>query len=101
MAASALLVSTVERGSRLSAVEMGHMPSFPARIHILLARDSPSAVVIRRGPSKSVCTMLWNRRTDKFTLVQWMRGRVYERRADLSPDGLYFILRNGWSTGGP
>ena len=25
-------------------------------------------VVIRRGPAKQACTILWNRRTDEFTL---------------------------------
>lgn len=54
--------------------------TFPARIHILLARDEPIAVVIRRGPSKQVCTLLWNRRDDTFTLDQWLKGRIYEHR---------------------
>ena len=44
---------------------------FPARLHILLARHSPLAVVIRRGPSKQVCTLLWNRENDTFELGQW------------------------------
>ena len=67
------------------------MPSFPARIHAILARNSERAVVIRRGPSKSVCTFIWNRKTDTFSLGQWMKGRIYERRSDISPDGRYFI----------
>jgi hypothetical protein len=67
------------------------MKKFPARIHVLLAREARVGLVIRRGPSKSVATYLWDRRTDQFTLGQWMRGRIYERRCDLSPDGKYFI----------
>ena len=79
--------------------------TFPARIHILLARDEPTAIVIRRGPSKQVCTLLWSRRDDTFTLAQWLKGRIYERRSDLSPDGQYFIyfaMNGKWSseTGG-
>src|SRR4051794_37027692 len=62
---------------------------FPARLHVLLARDANVGLVIRRGPSKSVCTILWNRERDTFKLGQWMRGRIYERRSDLSPDGLH------------
>jgi hypothetical protein len=81
------------------------MPSFPPRLHVLLARDSDIAVVLRRGPAKSVCSILWHRRDDSFELGQWMRGRIYERRADLSPDGrhlIYFAMHGHWKseTGG-
>ena len=40
-------------------------------------------VVIRRGPSKSVATLLWKSKTDQFQLGQWFKGRIYERRSDL------------------
>jgi hypothetical protein len=78
---------------------------FPARLHVLLARDSPAAVVIRRGPARMAATYLWNRDTDTFTLGQWLVGRIYERRADLSPDGrhmIYFARDARWhsETGG-
>ena len=68
---------------------------------MVLAREAPIGLVIRRGPSKSVCTLLWDRRRDKFTLGQWMRGRIYERRCDLSPDGkhlIYFAMNGRWSS---
>jgi hypothetical protein len=74
---------------------------FPARLHVLLARDAKVGVVIRRGPSKSVCTFLWDRRRDKFKLGQWMRGRIYERRSDLSPNGkylIYFAMNGRWQS---
>lgn len=76
------------------------MPKFPARVHPILARKSNTAVIIRRGPSKSVCTMHWDRRRDTFKLGQWLRGRIYERRCDLSPDGrhfIYFAMNGKWS----
>ncbi|WP_165069280.1 hypothetical protein [Paludisphaera rhizosphaerae] len=72
---------------------------FPPRIHVLLAREAPLGVVIRRGPSKQVCTLLWDRATDEFQLGQWLHGRIYERRADLSPDGkhlIYFAMNGHW-----
>lgn len=75
------------------------MPKFPARVHPILARKANTAVIIRRGPSKSVCTMLWNRSNDTFKLGQWLRGRIYERRCDLSPDGkhfIYFAMNGKW-----
>jgi hypothetical protein len=74
---------------------------FPARIHVLLARDAKIGLVIRRGPSKSVCAILWNRKRDTFKLGQWMRGRIYERRSDLSPDGrhfIYFAMNGRWES---
>jgi hypothetical protein len=67
------------------------MPRFPARLHVLLARDAPIGLVIRRGPSKQVCTVLWNRKEDAFERGQWLKGRIYERRCDLTVDGRYFI----------
>jgi hypothetical protein len=73
---------------------------FPARLHVLLARDVPLSVVIRRGPSKQVCTLLWDRDRDEFTMGQWLKGRIYERRCDLSPDGkymIYFAMNGKWT----
>ncbi len=73
----------------------------PARLHVLLARDANVGLVIRRGPSKSVCTVLWNRERDTFKLGQWMRGRIYERRSDLSPNGtrfIYFAMNGRWES---
>jgi hypothetical protein len=63
----------------------------PARLHVLLAAEAPLAVVLRRGPSKQVCTILWNRKQDTFHLGQWLKGRIYERCSDLSPDGKSLI----------
>jgi hypothetical protein len=79
--------------------------TFPARLHVLLASDAPLGVVFRRGPSKKVCTFLWHRKKNTFTLGQWLNGRIYERRADLSPDGnllIYFAMNGRWDsrTGG-
>ena len=74
---------------------------FAARIHVLLASSAAVGVVIRRGPSKQVCTILWDRKTDQFRVGQWLKGRIYERRCDISPDGKYLIYfaQNGkWSS---
>ncbi len=73
----------------------------PARIHVLLARDAPVAVVLRRGPSKQVCSILWNRTDDTFTIGQWKKGRIYEDKCDISPDGqhwIYFVLEGKWES---
>lgn len=58
----------------------------------------PLGVVLRRGPSRWVQLSLWHTDTDTFEHGQWMRGRVYERRSDLSPDGalfVYFVRHDG------
>jgi len=63
------------------------------RIYVLMARATPRAVVFRRGPSKQVLLLTWSTDTDQFQEGQWLKGRIYERRCDLSPDGrllLYF-----------
>ena len=74
---------------------------FPARLHVLLARDVPLGVVIRRGPTGNVATLLWNREKDSFVIGQWLKGRIYERRSDLSPDGkylIYFAMNGKWQS---
>ncbi len=74
------------------------------RLHALLAAQAPVGIVIRRGPSKQYCTLLWDRQTDTFTLGQWLKGRIYEHRCDLSPDGkhfLYFAMNAQRSRKGP
>ena len=63
------------------------------RLYCILARAAPLAVVFRRGPSKRVLLLRWHTDTDKFEEGQWFKGRIYERRCDLSPSGerlIYF-----------
>lgn len=80
-------------------------PDMPPRLHVLTASQSPLAVVLRRGPSSAVAALLWDRSTDRVRMGQWLRGRIYARRADLSPDGrhmIYFAMNGRWQseTGG-
>ncbi len=60
-----------------------------ARLHVLLASENDFALVIRRGPTKQLCTLGWNRANDQFTLGQWLKGRIFN--CDLSPDGRHFV----------
>jgi hypothetical protein len=57
------------------------------RLYTILAREAPIAVVFRRGPTKRILLILWHTDTDKFYEGQWLKGRIYERRCDLSPSG--------------
>ena len=61
------------------------------RLFVILARDGKSAVIFRRGPTRQVLLIKWDLRRDTFELGQWFRGRIYERRCDLSPKGDYLI----------
>lgn len=70
---------------------MKSVKQFPPRIHCLIAPGERKAVVIRRGPSDTVCIIGWDMKADTFVTGQWMRGRIYERRSDLSPDGRHLI----------
>lgn len=66
------------------------------RVYALLARDRPRAVIFRRGPSKQVLVLGWRTDNDTFYLGQWLKGRIYERRCDLSPRGqrlVYFAAK--------
>lgn len=61
------------------------------RIYFLLAREAPVAVVLRRGPSNRVQMLKWDTKLDTFEKGQWLKGRVYEYRMDLSPSGKYVV----------
>lgn len=64
-----------------------------------MAREASSAVVIRRGPSKQVGLFGWDRKTDTITPGQWLKGHIYERGSDVSPDGrhmIYFAMNGYW-----
>lgn len=63
------------------------------KLYAILAREAPIAVVFRRGPSRRVLLILWHTDRDQFHEGQWLKGRIYERRCDLSPTGerlIYF-----------
>ncbi len=63
----------------------------PCRIYAILARSAPTGVVFRRGPAAWVQVLKWDTKHDTFEAGQWFRGRIYERRCDLSPDGSLLI----------
>jgi hypothetical protein len=68
----------------------------PCRLYFLLAREAPVGVLFRRGPSRWVQLIRWNTADDTFEPGQWFRGRIYEKRSDLSPDGrrlIYFAQK--------
>lgn len=75
----------------VKVTQKGEKGPVPARLFMIFARKSPTAVIFRRGPSKWVQLIKWNTKTDVFEPGQWFKGRIYERRSDLSPDGSLLI----------
>jgi hypothetical protein len=67
-----------------------------AKLYVILARNAPCAVVFRRGSSKQVRLIKWNLCNDTFESGQWLKGRIYERRCDLSPskEKLIYLAAN-------
>ena len=67
------------------------------RLSVILARDAPVGVIFRRGPTNWTQVIRWNTATDTFDAGQWFKGRIYERRCDLSPSGeklIYFAAKH-------
>lgn len=65
------------------------MPS--CRLFVIPARDAHKAVILRRGPSKWYHIILWDTKRDQFEEGAWFKGRIYEEKCDLSPDGQVFV----------
>jgi hypothetical protein len=61
------------------------------RLFVILARDAPQAIILRRGPSKWYHFIGWQTDSDVFEPGAWIHGRIYEERCDLSPDGQLFV----------
>ncbi len=62
-----------------------------ARIAVILAKQSPQAIIFRRGPSRYVQLIAWDTSNDTFLAGQWLCGRIYEKDCDLSLSGKYLI----------
>lgn len=65
------------------------------RLFFMVAREARIAVVLRRGPAKQVQMLRWDLASDVITAGQWLSGRVYNERCDLSPDGRLFVYFAG------
>ena len=69
-----------------------------SRLHVLTAAESDKALILRRGPSAWYHLIQWQTQRDAFTRGAWFKGRIYEDKCDLSPDGglfLYFVHKEG------
>jgi hypothetical protein len=78
-------------------------PGAPCRLFVYLARAALVGVVLRRGPSEWARLSVWHTGDDTFDHGQWIKGRVYERRSDISADGSLFaaFIRQGGARPAP
>ncbi len=67
-------------------------PPQTARIDGIVATEANKAVVFRRGPSKLCLQLMWDFDSDAVTAGQWLSGRIYTRRCDISPDARYLVI---------
>jgi hypothetical protein len=75
------------------------MTAPPPRLYVLLRPESPVALVIRQGPTRTFCTIAWHLARDRFEVGQWCKHKLYPERGDISPDGkwhVYFALNGQW-----
>ncbi|WP_017326913.1 hypothetical protein [Synechococcus sp. PCC 7336] len=57
------------------------------RIYCIPATEAPIVAVFRRGPSNWSHVGCWDLVQRQYKPGAWLRGRIFPRRCDLSPDG--------------
>ena len=76
----------------------------PPRIYCIPATQAPIVAVFRRGPTNWSHVGRWHLAERRYESGAWLRGRIFPRRSDLSPDGRllsYFAHKPGatWEHG--
>jgi len=61
----------------------------PPRIYCLAATEAPVLAVFRRGPTQWSHVGRWDVEADRYEPGAWLRGRIFPRRSDISPDGTF------------
>jgi len=59
------------------------------RIYCLPATKAPIVAVFRRGPTNWSHVGRWDLAERRYDPGAWLRGRIFPRRSDLSPDGRF------------
>jgi hypothetical protein len=59
----------------------------PPRIYCIPAIQAPVVAVFRRGPTNWSHVGRWDLAERRYEPGAWLRGRIFPRRSDLSPDG--------------
>ena len=74
------------------------LPPPPPRLFVITAAAADEAVVFWRGRKDWCHVLRWDLAHDTLDPGAWIKGRIYEEKCDLSPDGrllLYFIGHYG------
>jgi hypothetical protein len=61
----------------------------PPRIYCIQATGAPVLAVFRRGLTNWVHVGRWDLAAGRYEPGAWLRGRIFPRRSDLSPDGQF------------
>jgi len=61
----------------------------PPRIYCIPATQAPIVAVFRRGPTTWSHVGRWDLGKSRYEPGAWLRGRIFPRRSDLSPDGRF------------
>jgi hypothetical protein len=64
------------------------------KLFVIIARSETTAVILRRGRFKRSTwyhVIQWDMRCDRFVHGAWFKGRIYEEKCDVSPDGRLFV----------
>jgi len=67
------------------------MPTAACRLFIIPAQSAPIAAILRRGPTSWFQITKWDMKANTFSPGAWLRGRIYEDKCDVSPDGVLFV----------
>ena len=65
------------------------MATVPPRIYCIPAIKAPIVAVFRRGPTNWSHVGRWDLGERRYEPGAWLRGRIFPRRSDLSPDGRF------------
>ena len=75
----------------LSAARPNQWFNAMPKLFVIPARSEPTAVILRRGPTAWYHLIQWDMRRDRFAHGAWLKGRIYEEKCDISPDGRLFV----------
>lgn len=72
------------------------------KLTILVAKNAPIALILRRKPTKWYHLIKWDLTNNQLEHGAWFKGRLHENSCDISPDGQYFLYKafqgNRWNT---
>lgn len=75
----------------MTDVTVDKSAAISARLYVLYSKQSNTAVILRKGPSKWTLSLGWDLKYDTFAKGQWLAGKIYNNKCDISPDGKHWI----------